>query len=306
MIWSARRVLSPEHLSRPLRTASGVIRNVGLLGALAMCLSAGCDGGDGEDTTDTDGGGSSMGDPSMGGATHGTDPGETDPGETDPGASSGDPSTGGPVELDVNPPCVEVGLGVVLPEAVVAKASDNEFARTAVEARDDIATAVDDVLALPFPDASAVPAEVDDLTVFEGDVAYEWGDFLYVASGDGYSIYRDDGGLIPDEIVFVDQTADCGSVSVSHYARDGDGSGVPDGDSILFFAFDQAGTAKSFQWSRWGEPRSEFSMREFEDGSGDFQRNLDGQVDLNLNWNAAGEGTYAEFEGGAEVDAGLW
>ncbi|MCR9160266.1 MAG: hypothetical protein ACE37F_27310 [Nannocystaceae bacterium] len=303
MTCSARRVSSSGYPSQ-LRT---IAHGLGVLGALALLAASGCDAGSDEGATEgstaTDGESDGTGGPSTDGETGS---GETGSGETDPSGSSGDPSTGDPVDLDVNPPCVEVGLGVVLPEAVLTKASENEFASTAVEARDDIAVAVEEVLALPFPDASAVPAEVDDLTVFEGDVAYVWDEYLYVENGDGYSIYQDDGGLLPDEIVYVDQNADCSSVSVSHYGREGDGTGVPDGQAILFFSFDQAGTAKSFQWSRWEEPRPEFSMREFEDGSGDFQRNLDGQADLNLQWNADGEGTYTRYEDGAEVDGGLW
>lgn len=295
MTWSTRCLSEPlPHVTPRLRHRLGVL-------GLALCLGVGCDAESEEGSTDTEAMESSS---TSGGSTGGTDRGSS--GETGPSETSGDESTGGPVDLDVNPPCVDAGLGVVLPEAVVSKAKDNEFAQTAVEARDDIAAAVAEVAALPFPDASAVPAEVDDLTVFEGDVAYAWDEFLYVERGEGYAIYRNDGGLLPDEIVFVDQTADCSTVSVTHYGREGDGSGVPDGEAVLFFAFSQAGTAKSFDWSRWDEPHPDFSMREFEDGSGDFQRNLDDQADLNLQWNPSGEGTYTDYEGGAEVDAGTW
>ncbi|MEM6294149.1 MAG: hypothetical protein AAGA54_22915 [Myxococcota bacterium] len=267
--------------------------------ALPLAFLSGCDTESGENDTDD-----ASGDTSTGAGVDGGDPsGDGDGGgeASDDGGDEGndaDDDGGGEtsVELDLNPPCIDDSVGITVLDAVAAKAGGSPYAQAVVDGSNDIADVIATIGALPFPDDTAVVAEVDDLTVFEGDTAYTWDQYLYVGRGDGYQIYVMDDGLLPDEIIYVDQNADCTSFSLSNY--DGDGN------TLLFLGANLIAPTAGFDWHRGGP--EDFSMREFEDGSGDFQRNVDDTADLRVGWNAQGEGTYTLFEDGNPIEDGLW
>ena len=292
-------------------------------GCLLVCLSVAltaCDPAEsGGETDGTSTGGATSGAPqsSSGETSNGetsageTSNGETSAGETSAGETGSDPTGGEP--LSVNAPCVDEDSAFPLVDAVVAKADSSPYARAVVDGQAEIDAMLSDIAALPFPDSSATAAEADGLAVQEGDVAYTWGTdpqrYLYIENGAGYSVFQYDGedDLLPREVVYVDQDEACMSFAVTNYAFGTEGD-AEEGDILLGFGIDQAGTATFYQFARnlYLPDVAEYRMRTYEDSSGDYARTIGGAADLEIGWTARGEGTFVRYEDSVEVESGLW
>lgn len=287
-------------------------------GCLLVCISVAltaCDpaesGGE-TDGTSTGGATSGAAESSSGeSSAEETSNGETSNGETSSGETGNDPTGGEP--LGVNTPCVDESSAFPLVDAVAAKAESSPYARTVVDGQAEVDAMLSDIAALPFPDSSATAAEPDGIAVQDGDVAYTWGAdperYLYIENGAGYSVFQYDGAddLLPREVVYVDQDEACMSFAVTNYAFGTEGD-VEEGDILLGFSIDQAGTATFYQFARnlYLPEVAEYRMRTYEDSSGDYARTIGGAADLELGWTARGEGTFVRYEDSVEVESGLW
>ncbi|UII22250.1 hypothetical protein [Fulvivirga ligni] len=163
------------------------------------------------------------------------------------------------------------------------------------------------------PPATAKKAEADAY-IDEDDEAYTWGavpnKFLFMQNNYSYSIYQytEEDDIIPQEILYVDQNEDCSKFLLTQYAAEDDDD-TKKGEVIFSFTFQWAGTAKrmTFGEDLQLEESPSYLIRSFEDLSGEMSKSINGQVVLDINWSASGDGSYSEYDAnGNTIDSGTW
>ncbi len=226
-----------------------------------------------------------------------------DSGNADAGTDSG---TTGAVE--VNAPCAGPDQAATLPAAFDTPA--NIYVETIVDAATRATEIRESLVDVPLPPANARIAEVDGISVMDGDIAYEWDadgtTYLYVAIGEGYQVYvKPEGSIRGTEHTFVDQDEACERFRYSKYAVEA--GELDEVGTETFYSFDLAGTAKVYTLGHWiGDSPYEYNLRIFDDLSGDLQEMVDGDTVLSLLWNADGTGQYRILADGEVTEEGTW
>ncbi len=213
-------------------------------------------------------------------------------------------------------PCVDASSTILLPDAMTIMSNYIQFEATLeiFSAQQLSANLLLGLSTAILPPPSALYADVDNITVFEGDNAYEWkvgeDTYRYILSDNGYEIrFFKDSDLIGTGrlLVFAEQSADCNDFEYVQYAIEDEGD-TKIGDNVFRYVYQKAGTATliKFGTDLSSAESEEYDMRAFDDLSGDMTVRENGIAVRNYNWQSNGNGSYNILEDQVIVESGTW
>lgn len=213
-------------------------------------------------------------------------------------------------------PCADISNNIMLPEPMTIMSNYIQYEATteiffAHQLSTNLLVGLSSSL---LPPPSALYADIDNITVFNGDNAYDWrvgaDTYRYILKDNGYEIrFFKDSDLIGTgrQLVFVEQSDDCSDFEYVQYAilEDGD---VQIGDVEFRYVYQEAGTATliKFGTDLSNIESEEYDMRAFDDLSGDMTVRINGKAVRNYNWQSNGNGSYDILEDQEIVESGTW
>ena len=213
-------------------------------------------------------------------------------------------------------PCADVSSTIILPDPMTVMSNYIQYeATTEIFFAHQLSTNLLAGLSSPLlPPPSALYADVDNITVFDGDNAYDWkvgaDTYRYILNDDGYEIrFFKDSDLIGTgrQLVFVEQSDDCTNFEYVQYAIMDEGD-VQVGDVEFRYVYQKAGTATliKFGTDLSNMESEEYDMRAFEDLSGDMTVRIYGEAVKIYSWQSNGNGSYDILEDQVIVESGTW
>lgn len=241
---------------------------------------------------------------------------EEGPGSTDPNSVNNENQTISQADLDnISGPCADETATIQLPNALTIPSNYTKFEQTIeifsiVELSKSLLTAFDTPI-LPPPDA--IYAEVDNIAVFVGDNAYEWtideDKYLFTLRDDGYIIkfFKGGEGFTGSTLVRVEQNENCSAFEYLQYAIE-DGVDQMKGDLIFRYIYREGDAQKSVLFN--ADPSTDlstsYSIRSFNDFSGEMVVMEDGATVRTFTWDNVGNGTFIIIENGIVAEQGNW
>lgn len=242
---------------------------------------------------------------------------DSDMTDTDPGDN---PNTNGQISQNdynnISSPCADESNTINLPQALTIMSNYIQYEATAeIFSAHQLSKSLLDGLSFSIlPPPSAVYADVDNITVYDGDNAYDWkvgtDTYRYKLLENGYEIrFFEDSELINTGrvLVSVEQSSDCSDFEYTQYAiEEEDGNMI--GDIIFRYVYQKAGTATliKFGTDLSSSENEEYDMRAFEDLSGDMTVRENGVSVRIYNWQSNGNGSYDILEDGLIIESGTW
>lgn len=213
-------------------------------------------------------------------------------------------------------PCADVNNTIDLPVPMTVMSNYIQYEATnEIFFAHQLSTNLLGGLSAPIlPPPSAIYAEVDNITVFPDDNAYDWkvgeDTYRYQLRDDGYEIrFFKNSDLISTGrlLVFVEQSQNCSDFEYIQYVIEDNGDAQV-GDIEFRYVYQEAGSATliKFGTDLSSEESEEYDMRAFEDLSSDMTVRVNGFAVRNYTWQSNGNGSYDILEDQVVVESGTW